>query len=522
MTARQKIGNYCRAGYAGLYITSYEEKRVEAELAAVAKDIGFSLYTYTITDSLVGPIGAVDEDGHPIKPTTFNDSDGQPLSPIGVLDMMIPKDNKTCVPEKSIILAKDYHLFIGEPNPVLIRKMKDALESGRFTSRRFVILGCAMKITPELEKEFTPVDFALPDREQLGVILKEIADSAGILLNGNTDQVKDAACGMTTTEAADAFALAVIESGKMDIPASIVSREKCNAVKKAGLLEVIASKESIDDVGGNQGIKDWIGKRKKSFTKEAKAFGLPVPRGLLMVGIPGCGKSQFARVIASVLDVPLLKLDAGKLFASLVGESERNLRSVIATAEAVAPCVLMVDEIEKGLSGSKSSGSTDGGTSARVFGTFLQWMNDKTSPVFVVATANDITQLPPEFLRKGRFDELFFVDLPDKDERGDILRIHIGKRQRKPEEFDLESLAEQTQGFTGAELEAVVVEALFSAFDKGAELSTGDLGQAISGTVPLSRTMAAQVEALRQWATGRARRASVAKVSDKKGSRKLS
>jgi AAA+ superfamily predicted ATPase len=521
MTTKEKLRNYFRAGYSGVYLTSYEEHRVEAELAAVASEISFDLYTWTCTDSLVGPMNKM-EDGKPVKPSTYMDNDGQPLSPVGVLDMMIPKDGKPVLPEKSIILAKDFHLFVAEANPVLIRKVKDALDVGRSTNRRFVILGCNLKLTPELEKEFTPVEFTLPTREELGAVAKEIADSAGIPMNGNTDAIKDAACGMTTTEAADAFALAVVETGKTDIPPSIVAREKCTCVKKSGLLEVVESRDSISDVGGNQGIKDWIGKRKKSFTKDAKAFGLPVPRGLLLVGIPGCGKTQFAKVISTELNVPLLKLDAGRIFGSLVGESERNLRSVIATVEAVAPCVLMVDEIEKGLSGSKSSGSTDGGTSARVFGTFLQWMNDKTSPVFVVATANDISQLPPEFLRKGRFDELFFVDLPDKDEREDILRIHIGKRQRKPDEFDLPDLAESTQGFTGAELEAVVVEGLFNAFDKGQELSTQDMAQAIANTVPLSRTMASQVEALRQWSTGRARRASANKTEQLHKGRKLS
>lgn len=521
MNTKEKIRNYFKAGYAGLFLTSYEEKRVERELAAIATEIGFDLYTYTITDSLVGPIGKV-ENGKPVAPNTFNGQDGGPLDPVGVLDMMIPKDGKLVLPEKSIILAKDYHFFVADPNPVLIRKMKDALDAGRATNRHFVIVGCQFKIVPELEKEFTPVEFQLPDREQLEGIAAEIAESAGIALNGNREKLSDAASGMTTIEAADAFALAVVESGHSDIPATIVSREKCGVVKKSGLLEIIDVRDTVDDIGGNQGIKDWIGKRRKAFTKEAKAYGLPVPRGLLLVGIPGCGKSQFARAIASILDEPILKLDAGKLFGSLVGESERNLRSVIATAEAVSPCVLMVDEIEKGLSGSKSSGSTDGGTSARVFGTFLQWMNDKTAPVFVVATANDITQLPPEFLRKGRFDELFFVDLPDDDERADIFRIHIGKRQRKPDDFDLPALSKLTQGFTGAEIEAVVVEAMFTSFDRGTELSMEDITQAVSGTVPLSRTMAAQVEALRNWATGRARKASVTKTLEPRKGRKLS
>lgn len=508
-STKKRLSAYFKAGYAGIFLKSYEEQRVEAELLAVAAEIDFKLYVWTVTGSLVGPIGQE-------PPTIWNGDDGAPLDPIGLLQKM----NKV-LPEKAIVLAKDYHLFTNEANPFLVRHMKDCLSEARNNLRRLVILGCQFKLVTELEKEFTMVEFELPDRDELKGVLQGIADSAKVHMNGNTDKILDAACGMTTTEAADAFALSVIESGGTDIPPEVVAREKSNVVRKNGLLEIIDQHDSIADVGGNQAVKDWIIKRKNSFTKEAKEFGLPVPRGLLLVGIPGCGKTQFGRVIASVLNVPLIKLDAGKIFAGLVGQSESNLRSVIQTVEAVSPCVLLVDEIEKGLSGSKSSGQTDGGTSARVFGTFLQWMNDKTSPVFVVATANDISQLPPEFLRKGRFDELFFSDLPDEFEREEIFRIHIAKRKRNPDGFALGDLARISEGFTGAEIEAVVVEAMFIAFDRNQDLSNENITEAVSGTVPLSKTMASQVDAIRTWAKGRARRASDVKAVSKKQARKL-
>lgn len=240
-----------------------------------------------------------------------------------------------------------------------------------------------------------------------------------------------------------------------------------------------------------------------------------------MVGIPGCGKSLTAKATAGILEVPLLKLDAGRLFGSILGQSEQNLRTAINTAEAIAPCVLWCDEIEKGFSGSKSSGQTDGGTSARVFGSFLQWMQEKKASVFVVATANDITSLPPEFLRKGRFDELWFVDLPRLDERADIWRIQIQKFGRKPSKFKIDALAEITQGWTGAEIEALFSEALFSAFDDDKEPDTALLTQLAHTVVPLSRTMANDVENLRKWAEGKARRASESEGSRKTAGRKL-
>lgn len=502
----KQIRSYFRAGYSGLFLTSYEEGRVEAELKAIADSIEFRLYCWDIKNGLMGPVGQ-----EPVP--SFSDTQ----DPLALLEHM----NK--LPERSIILAKDFHMFVAEANPMMIRAVKEALSIARTSLRRFVILGCRFSLCPELEKEFTAVEFALPSREELKGVIGTIATSAGLLLNGNTDAIIDAASGMTTMEAADAAALAVIESDPdhKEIAPSIVAREKAGVVRKNGLLEIVDYSQGIASMGGCQNAKDWITKRRLSFSKEAKAFGLPVPRGILLVGPPGAGKTHFCKITANVFNVPLLKLDGGKIFGSLVGESERNLRSVIATAEAVAPCVLLVDEIEKAFSGSKSSGQTDGGTSARVFGTFLQWMNDKTAPVFVVATANDISQLPPEFVRKGRFDELFFVDLPDKDERVDIFRIHIAKKQRDPAAYALESLSDATEGFTGAEIEAVVSEALFSAFDEGTQMTDQHILSAVEATVPLSKTMAQTIESLRAWSVGRARRASLVKKVTVKSGRKL-
>ena len=233
-----------------------------------------------------------------------------------------------------------------------------------------------------------------------------------------------------------------------------------------------------------------------------------------MLGIPGCGKSLTAKAISSMWQLPLLKLDVGKVFSSLVGSSEENVRRAIATAESIAPSILWLDEMEKGFSGLSSSGQTDGGTTARVFGTFLTWLQEKKSPVFVVATCNNVKELPPELLRKGRFDEIFFVDLPSKQERKDILKIHLEKRHRKPEEYNIEKLAEMTKEFAGSELEEIIVSALYDAFDEETELNQSHLENTINGMIPLSKTMGDQIKGIREWAKIRAKRASNASWED--------
>lgn len=274
------------------------------------------------------------------------------------------------------------------------------------------------------------------------------------------------------------------------------------------MLEVCSSSESLDDIGGLDILKCWLLKRKDAFGMKAAEYRLPCPKGLLILGIPGTGKSLTAKATASVFERPLLRLDAGRLYGGLVGESEANARNVIGTVEAIAPCILWIDEIEKGFSAARGSGSTDGGTSSRVFGTFLSWMQDKTAPVFIVATANDVMQLPPEMLRKGRFDEIFFVDLPNAEERKAIWRIQIAKHGRKPETFKVNDLVKASEGFTGAEIEQAFIEAMYLAFSQGKEPSDNTILEALASTVPLGRLMAEQINSLRKWTKGRARPAS--------------
>jgi SpoVK/Ycf46/Vps4 family AAA+-type ATPase len=323
------------------------------------------------------------------------------------------------------------------------------------------------------------------------------------------EQLVKAALGLTLNEAENAFAKAIAENDRLDgSDIQRVMEEKRQVIRKSGLLEYYPVEHALGAVGGLQNLKDWLHRRARAFSAEARAFGLPEPRGLLLLGVQGCGKSLTAKAIASQWALPLLRLDMGRVFSGLIGSSEENLRRAIRVAESAAPAVLWLDEIDKALSGSASSGLTDGGTTARVLGTFLTWLQEKTVPVFVVATANRVEGLPPELLRKGRFDEIFFIDLPDALERAEILRIHLRRRGRDPATFDLPQLAARSDQFSGAELEQVVVEGLHEAFSAGTELRDQHLLRAIAETVPLAVTLREEVARVRDWSRDRTRPAS--------------
>jgi len=314
---------------------------------------------------------------------------------------------------------------------------------------------------------------------------------------------------LTLNEAENVFAKTLIKRGGLGAEhLDVIISEKEQIVRKSGLLEYYHSTERFDDVGGLDLLKDWLRKRQMAFTERAREYGLPTPKGVLLIGVQGCGKSLTAKAVASLWKVPLLRLDMSRIFSSLVGASEENLRNALRVAESVSPCILWVDELEKSFAGAQSSALSDAGTTARVLGYFLTWLQEKTAPCFVIATANSIEQLPPELLRKGRLDEIFFVDLPSKRERMEIFAIHLRKRKRDPSLFDLEALAEASQGFSGAEIEQAVISALYDAFSEGRDITTDDILKAIRETVPLSVTMKEQIDALREWASGRARRAS--------------
>ena len=482
------LTTYLRAGYPGLAVITSEEARAEADIAAACASVERRLHAWSSTEGLVDTT-----DGR-VTPCP------DPLDALQLLDGMFAADNP-----RHVVLLRDLQLHLDQSDPMLVRRLKDILRVAKSNGHAIILLGCRLKLPPELEHEITHVDFSLPDPARLGAVLDGILKSAK--LKNVHEVVKEAALqsalGLTTTEAENAFALSVVETRGID--PKVIAREKARTLKRNGLVEVVEATTSLDDIGGLGQLKEWLQRRGGAFSASAKAYGLPAPKGLLIVGIPGTGKSLTAKATAGAFGLPLLRLDMGRVFGGIVGQSEANLRSVIQTAEAIAPCVLWIDEIEKGFSGSKSSGSTDGGTSSRVFGSFLSWMQEKDRPVFVVATANDVSKLPPEFLRKGRFDEMFFVDLPDAQERAQIWDIVIKRHGRRPAGFDTVALSRACEQFTGAEIEAVFIDALHEAYAEGREPGPKDILDAMAHTVPLAQLMDGQIGALRHWAKGRAR-----------------
>ena len=485
-----QLTTYLRAGYPGLAVISSEEARAEAEIAADCTSLNLNLHAWSSTEGLVDV-----QDG---RITQCPD----PLDALQLLGGLFASDSP-----RHVVLLRDLQLHLDQSDPMLVRRIKDILRVAKANGHALILLGCRLKLPPELEHEITHVDFSLPDPARLAVVLDGILKSAKI--KSVNDAIREAALqsalGLTTTEAENAFALSVVETNGIDH--KIVAREKARTLKRNGLVEVVAATTGLDDIGGLGLLKEWLQGRGSAFSASAKAYGLPAPKGLLIVGIPGTGKSLTAKATAGAFGLPLLRLDMGCVFGGIVGQSEANLRSVIQTAEAIAPCVLWIDEIEKGFSGSKSSGSTDGGTSSRVFGSLLSWMQEKQQPVFVVATANDVSKLPPEFLRKGRFDEMFFVDLPDVTERAQIWDIVIKRHGRKPADYDTVALSRACEQFTGAEIEAVFIDAMHEAYADGREPRANDILGAMTRTVPLAQLMDGQISALRHWAKGRAREA---------------
>ena len=500
------LSTYLLAGYPGIAVITSEESRAEAEIAAVCSTLGRNLHAWSSSEGLIdlaeGRISACSD----------------PLDALHLLDGLFAKQEP-----RIVVLMRDLQLHLDQSDPMLVRRIKDILRIAKANGHTLILLGCRHNLPAEIDHEITRIEFGLPDSNALSTVLDGIIASAQLpeMDPATRESALANALGLTTTEAENVFALSVVESKAID--PKIIAREKANSLKRNGLIEIVQSDTSLDDVGGLENLKEWLGRRGGAFGTSAKAYGLPAPKGLLIVGIPGTGKSLTAKATAGAFGLPLLRLDMGRVFGGIVGQSEANLRAVIQTAEAIAPCVLWIDEIEKGFSGSKSSGSSDGGTSYRVFGTFLCWMQEKEKPVFVVATANDVSQLPPEFLRKGRFDEMFFVDLPDVGERRQIWEIVVKRHGRNPKDFDTTALAKAADQMTGAEIDAVFVDALYDAFlDDAREPTDLDLANAMTRMVPLARLMDGQIAALKNWAKGRARTAAADQSTPRKSNRRLS
>jgi hypothetical protein len=494
----QELDLMVRARYPLVSLVTSEEQRVEAILAGLAETHGKTLLGWSVTSGLRRIGGA----------RTGEAAEGakEPLAALAAI---------AGLGDPSLVVLKDFHPYLADP--AVVRALRELAHALKSTYTTVVLLSPVLVIPPELEKEISVLDVPLPTYRDLLQLLKEIVL---VLRQGNrarvdlgkedADQLIRAALGLTLSEAENAFAKAIAQDdrlGREDV--ARVLDEKRQVIRKSGLLEYFPGDEQLAHVGGLDLLKRWLARRGAAFSEAARRFGLPEPKGLLLLGVQGCGKSLTAKAIAAQWRLPLLRLDMGRIFSGLLGSSEENLRRAIRVAESVAPVVLWMDEIEKGLAGLQSSHS-DGGVAARLAGTLLTWLQEKTAPVFVVATANRIEQLPPELLRKGRFDDIFFIDLPALAERREILEIHVRRRGRDPAAHDLDALARRAAGFSGAEIEQAVVSALYDAFAEEKDLSPAHLERAIAEALPLSLTMREEIARLREWARTRTRAASSA------------
>jgi SpoVK/Ycf46/Vps4 family AAA+-type ATPase len=487
-----------RARYPLLYVVTPEERRAEELVRLTANRLQKRLHIWTLTRGYDPPL--------PISPEPPESQRRERLSPdIEALTMLFrPYEN-------AILLLKDFHPYLHDAR--VIRLLRDLSPRLHASGRTLILLSPLLKLPSELEKELTVLEMPLPSREEIAHKLREILlmlrDKPGVQTEVPPDEFEElvqAAQGLTMEEIENVCARSIVEHRQLK--AEVILTEKRQIVRKSGVLEYYAAQERLEDIGGLDVLKEWLRKRRAAFSEQAREFGLPPPKGVLLLGVQGCGKSLTAKAVANLWGLPMLRFDVGRVFGSLVGASEANMRLAIRTAEAVAPCILWIDELEKAFSGVQSSGMSDAGTTARVFATFLTWLQEKKAPVFVVATANDVSLLPPELLRKGRFDEIFFLDLPTEAEREQIFAIHLRKRKRDPAQFNLKQLAKATKGFSGAEIEQVIIGALFTAFDAGRDLTTDDLLAEIKATVPLSVMMREEIDELRTWAQLRARPAS--------------
>ena len=500
-----QLSRLFRARFPYIYLTTWEEERainLIKKMATSEKLIKVSREVYIWTQTKGFTLN-----GEMIEGT---------MSPDKALDF-ISKCNKN-----AIFIMCDFHVYFGVKGRQIdynvVRKIRDNIAELKTSKyRKNVIFMAPELLIPEtMQKEVSLVDLPLPSLDEIKTKLeKMLAQNKQIDTTKLDESIKEKLCkaalGLTLQEAENAFALAMVNDGCIDErDLNIILNEKMQVIKKTGILEFINTDIKLSDIGGLENLKNWLNKRNNSWSEAAKKYCLPAPKGVLITGVPGCGKSLTAKAMSAAWQLPLLKLDFGKIFSGIVGSSEENMRKAIKTAEAVAPSILWVDEIEKSLSGINSNG--DSGTSSRIFGTFLTWMQEKTAPVFVIATANNISGLPAELLRKGRFDEIFFVDLPTKNERKEIFKLHLEKRLQDKEVASkieindelYDKLADLTEGYVGAEIEQIVISALYEAFFQKRPLEISDLENTIKNVVPLSVTQKEQILALRQWANIRA------------------
>jgi SpoVK/Ycf46/Vps4 family AAA+-type ATPase len=499
MDASKELDLLIRSRYPIIYFRTSEESRACNLLRNIAKAQRKNLLEWTTTE---GMKTVETYHGGTIRPTP------DMRHPSGALEAILQDSGRT------IYVMKDLYAYLDDR--AVVRRLRDLYESIKRSYKTMVILAPVKKIPPQLEKAVYYIELPLPDIGMLKRLLQDIVGTVRQdkrikidLSETQYESMANAALGLSLEEAERVFFKAIIRDARLSADdVHYIRDEKRQIVQKSGLLEYYETTESLKSVGGLDLLKAWLKRRTRAFDPSAREYGLPSPKGLLLLGVQGCGKSLAAKAVSGSWGFPLLRLDLSRIFGHLMGSSEENMRRALEMAAAVSPAVLWVDEIEKTFSGVEGSGTTDAGTTARVFGSFLTWLQDKKETVFCVATANSVSRLPPELLRKGRFDEIFFVDLPGLGERADIFTIHLKKRRRDPARFKLDRLAEATDGYSGAEIEQAILSAMYDAFDQHRDITTTDILQAVQSSVPLSVTMREELSRLRQWARDRARPAS--------------
>ncbi|EFA69539.1 AAA family ATPase [Cylindrospermopsis raciborskii] len=490
MNFREEFKLLLRARYPLIYIPTQEEERVEATIREEATNQGNRpVYTWDFVDGY---------QGNP------NDQGFGKRNPLQALEFVEKIPSSVC----AIIILRDYHRFLDDV--AIARKLRNLSRLLKSQPKNIVLLSPRVLIPDDLTEVMTVVEFPLPTVPEIKTEVEKLLQVTGNSLSGKlVDDLVRSCQGLSMERIRRVLSRALASHGEL-LPEDVdlVLEEKRQTIRQTQILDFYPATEQISDIGGLDNLKDWLIRRGGSFTQRARQYGLPHPRGLMLVGIQGTGKSLTAKAIAHYWHLPLLRLDVGRLFGGLVGESESRTRQMIQVAEALAPCVLWIDEIDKAFSGLGSRG--DAGTTSRVFGTFITWLAEKTSPVFVVSTANDIQSLPPEMLRKGRFDEIFFVGLPTQEERKAIFHVHLSRlRPHNVKGYDIDRLAYETPDFSGAEIEQTLIEAMHIAFSQNRDFITDDVLEAASQIIPLARTAVEQIQQLQEWAaSGRARLAS--------------
>jgi len=472
---RRELSLLIQAGWRLIALETFEEPRALRLLEQLAKTHERRFFTWSVAAGL-----------------------GATQQGVGSLDEGLRAIAR--VPEPAIFALLDAQAVLGDA--LALRRLRDALPTLSERAQTLVLLGPLIDVPLELQREVAVVELPLPRRDELEALFRRQLEGGD---EATLQAAVGATLGLTASEATRVFRKACLASGKLDEQAvDQMVREKRQALRRTPALEFCESAPQLGEVGGLGELKRWLGERKRAFSSDARDYGLPAPRGLLLLGVQGCGKSLCAKAVAREWQFPLLRLDLAEAFGRPDRSPEATVRSATAVAESLAPAILWIDEIEKGFSAAGREASA-----GRVFGSFLTWLSEKQAPVFVVATANDIEALPPELLRRGRFDDLFFVDLPNVSERAEIFAIHLRKRGRDPLQFPIEELATESERLSGAEIEQVVHAGLYRAFAEAREPTENDLIDAITDTVPLYETYEKRIKELRDWARTRARPATL-------------